>query len=165
MKTLFYRSLSFLFIILLNLSSMQTSKLYAESPLETAEEIRLFVEKSLRLVIEDMEVSDSVYEAYFSKDYIQHVDGKTLNYADLVHHMKAQKAILASAKVTFKYIIVEGETVATLHYVDAIKKDGSSLRVQVNAVFRLKDHQFILCDELTRLVKGGKEDEAIGSCH
>ncbi len=138
---------------------------YASEPTDAVDATRSFVHDVLRTVIEDMQVEDQTYETYFSKDYIQYVDGKTLNYTEFVNHMKAQKTILASASVSFRYIIVEGDTVATLHFVDALKRDGTSLRVQVNAVFKIKDHQFILCDELTRLVQGSKEDENVGSCH
>ncbi len=141
------------------------SNTYALEKVQTADATRVFVKNVLKTVIEDMQVTDQTYETYFSKDYIQHVDGKTLNYTDFVNHMKAQKTILASASVSFKYIIVEGSTVATLHFVDALKRDGTSLRVQVNAVFQVKDHQFILCDELTRLIQGSKGDENVGSCH
>jgi hypothetical protein len=56
---------------------------------------RSFVHSVLRTIIEDMQVEDQTYETYFSKDYIQHVDGKTLNYTEFVNHMKAQKTILA----------------------------------------------------------------------
>jgi hypothetical protein len=99
-----------------------------------------------------------------ARQFIQEVfSGKTLDYQQFVAHMKAQKKIIKSAKITFKYIIVEGDKIATLHIVDAIKQDGSCIEAQVNAIFQIKDKRIFLCDELTHLIKGDKSDKDLGS--
>jgi ketosteroid isomerase-like protein len=126
-------------------------------------DIKNFIKEVFANTIEDMTATEKIYEKYFSKDYIQYVDGKTLDYDDFIAHMKAQKNTLKSAKITFKYIIVEGDIVATVHKVNATKKDGAEIEAQVNALIEIKDNKIVLCDELTYLLKGANEDKDIGS--
>jgi hypothetical protein len=127
-------------------------------------EIKDFVKNALVDVVEDMAATEETYARYFSEKYIQYVDGKTLDYYKLISHMKAQKSILRSAKITFKHLIAEGNKVSSTHVVDAVKKNGGVIKAQVNALIELKDDKIVLCDELTFLIEGAKEDENIGSC-
>lgn len=131
----------------------------------TSDETKIFVKEIFKNTIENMDATEETYAQYFSQDYVQHVDGKTLNYTDFVAHMKAQKNVIKSAKVTFKHIITEGDTVATVHIVNGIKKDGSIIEAQVNALFKIKNKKVVLCDELTHLIKGEKSDRDLGSRH
>jgi hypothetical protein len=76
--------------------------------------------------------------------------------------MRAQKTVLKSLKIEFKNMIVEGDKIATIHIGHGIKKDGNAIEAQVNAVFQIKNRKLIVCDELTRMVKGNKADEDLG---
>ncbi len=125
--------------------------------------MKLFVENALHDTIESMDVEEETYAKYFSENYVQYVDGKTLNYNDFVAHMKAQKKSLKSAKVTIKHLVIKDDKIATVHIVDAVKKDGSIVKMQINAFFQVKNNQFILCDELTHLIKGEEGDRDLGS--
>lgn len=129
----------------------------------TPNEIKKFIQEAFLNVIEDMNATEETYTKYFSKDYIQYVDGKKLTYADFVAHMKAQKSVMKSAKITFKHMLVEGDKIATVHLVYGIKKDGSVIEAQVNALFQIKNSKIVLCDELTHLIKGEKSDKDLGS--
>lgn len=127
--------------------------------------LKQLIQTALHEVVENMNASEETIARYFSKDYIQKVDGKILNYAELVAHMRVQKAALMSAKVTIQYLITEGDFVASLHVVDAIKKDGSPVQVQVNAIFKIQEGKIVLCDELTHLIQGSHADRDLGSRH
>jgi ketosteroid isomerase-like protein len=131
----------------------------------TSDEIKKWVKEVFKNTVENMDATEETYSQYFSQDYIQHVDGKTLDYNDFVAHMKAQKNVIQSAKITFKHIIVEGDTVATVHLVNGVKKDGGIIEAQVNALFQIKNKKIVLCDELTHLIKGEKSDRDLGSRH
>lgn len=131
--------------------------------IDLADKMKSFLKEAFHHTIEEMEPDEEVYARYFSKDYIQHVDGKTLNYDGFVAHMKAQKKVLASAKITFKYMLVDNDKIATIHIVNAVKKDGSIIEAQVNAIIQVKDNKIILCDELTHLIKGLPSDRDLGS--
>ncbi len=129
------------------------------------DETKKFVKEIFKNTVENMDATEETYAHYFSQDYIQYVDGKTLDYNGFIAHMKTQKNVMKSAKVTFKYIIVEGDTVATVHLVSGIKKDGGVIEAQVNALFKIKNKKVVLCDELTHLIKGEKSDRDLGSRH
>lgn len=129
----------------------------------TPDQMKLFVQNALVDVVEDMGAAEKTFAKYFSQEYTQYVDGRILGYRELVEHMKAQKTVFQSAKITFKHLIAEGNKVASVHVVKAVKKDGGTIEAQVNALMELKDEKIILCDELTFLIQGTKEDEDIGS--
>ncbi|MES2204085.1 MAG: nuclear transport factor 2 family protein [Pseudomonadota bacterium] len=129
------------------------------------DEVKKFIKEIFVTLIEEREVSEATCARYFSKEYIQYVDGKVLDYDHFVKHMKTLMATIKSAKVTFKHIIVEGDKVATVHNVKAIKNDGSHIEAQVNALMQIKNNKIILCDELTHLIQGEKSDKDLGSRH
>lgn len=128
-------------------------------------EAKEFIKEVFKNTLENKASTEETFEKYFSKDYVQYVDGKTLRYDDFISHVKWQKKVIESFKVSFKYIIAEEDTVSTIHIVDAVKKDGSFVQAQVNAVFKIKDKKIILCDELTHLIAGEKSDSDLGSRH
>lgn len=102
-------------------------------------------------------------ERYISRDYVQTVDGVTLDYAGFVEHMGKQKQVLASLTVDFLAMAEEGETVFSNHIVSATKKDGSQVRVKVIAQFVVRNGLLSRCDELTRLLSGNEADRGLGS--
>lgn len=103
-------------------------------------------------------------EETHAKSYIQHVDGKTLNYDDYVaHHIKLKQTV-SDIQVEFDHMVAKGNKVATVHRARATKKDGSVIKVKVNALFEFNDDgKLILCDELTHLIEGDEDDRDLGS--
>lgn len=124
---------------------------------------RNFIEKVFKEVIENLDADEETISEYFSPYYTQYVDGHKLNYEDFVQHMRLQKSLLTSAKITIEYCVIEGNAICTVHKVDAIKKNGDKIVVKVIAYFEIEDEKIILCDELIYLLKGGDEDQNIGS--
>jgi len=127
------------------------------------DETKKFIKDVFINLIENRDANEETYAKYFSKDYIQYVDGKILDYDHFVRHMKALSATIKSAQVTFKQIIAERDKVATIHKVNAVKHDGSQIEVQVNAFFQIKNNKIIFCDELTYLIRGEKSDKDLAS--
>lgn len=125
----------------------------------------MFIEKVFKEVLEDLNADEKVISQYFSPNYIQHVDGHTLNYSDFVQHMKVQKTMLDSCKVSIQHYVREGNTLCTVHQVDAVKKNGCEIAVQVISYIEVENGKITLCNELTRLLKGAKEDQEIGSIY
>lgn len=114
-------------------------------------------------VIENMDADEKVYATYFSPRYKQYVDGVFLDYEGFVRHMKKQKEIVSSAKVTIDHCIVQGNRLFTKHRVDLRKITGQEIAVQVMTYYEVEDGKIVLCDELTRLLQGSSEDRYIGS--
>lgn len=113
-------------------------------------------------IIENMNPSDEMYRKYFSPDYVHQVDGFTLNFDGLVRHMNEKKAVIQAVKVSFPHILVEGDKMCAVHLVHYLMKDGREIEKKVIALLQVKDHQFILCDELTYIIKGTQQDQYLG---
>ena len=124
----------------------------------------------IRRVFQDIvgsrEVDEVAIRQLFSAQYLQKVDGKTLDLAAFIAHMHAQKQHIATAQTEFLALAEEGNVVFSNHIVRAKKNDGSEIAVQVLAQFEFDaDGKIALCDELTRLLQGSDEDADIGSRH
>lgn len=107
----------------------------------------------------------TVLQKHFSPQYQQHVDGQVLDFEKFAAHIKALKEAVKSTKFHFEHILEEGHCVSTVHHVNAVKKDGSSVKGDVMAYFEFQNDQLILCKELTRITQGSEEDADLGSRH
>lgn len=114
---------------------------------------------------EDPEFNADVVKRHFHSDYVQHVDGNTLNRDQLIDHLKAVKDAVSDVKITFKHLVAEGDTVCSIHIAQGTKDNGKLVKAQVHALFKFKDNQLILCDEITRLLEGDESDRDMGSRH
>lgn len=129
----------------------------------TPEETKKWIKNVFAEVVENPEANESTYRKYFAKDYVQYVDGTKMALTDFIDHMAAQKRAVRQLKVDFKYILVDRNQIATLHMVEGTRKDGSQIKIQVNAFFQVRSGQITLCDELTHLIQGEQEDADLGS--
>ena len=125
--------------------------------------LRPKIEMLFSEVIENLEFNEKVFAEFFSPDYIQHVDGKTLNYEALLKHMQVQKEALKEARVTLESFIEQGDKCSTIHRVDAKLKEGREIQMKVIAHFTFSDGKIIECDELTHLIQGDDQDRDLGS--
>lgn len=123
------------------------------------------LKEAFRNIIEAPVVDEKQIARYFSQDYIQHVDGKTINYTQFVSHIHTQRKTLASIKVTFLNVVSEGDTVFSNHLIRAHTKDGRILHGKVIGEFTIRDGKITGCDELTHIVGGTEEDQDLGSRH
>ena len=121
------------------------------------------IQQVFKEVMENLSVDPEIIGRFFSQDYIQHVDGKVLNYADFVRHMNALAGATATLTISVHTIVAEGEIVFTNHHVDGYLKNGKRVEGQVIAEFRVRDGKICSCDELTRMVAGGDEARDLGS--
>ncbi|WP_404317138.1 hypothetical protein [Malaciobacter canalis] len=123
------------------------------------------IKKIFSEVLGASSVDTKIIEKYISFDYIQNVDGNTLDYDGFINHMKKQKEVIKSLDVDFLAIAQDGENVFTNHIVTAVKKDESIVKVKVIAQFVIKNNLLVKCDELTQMLSGKDEDKDIGSRH
>ena len=140
-----------------------TSATYAKENSMTPTEEKQFIKDAFANVFENMNATKEEYSKYFSKNYVQYVDGKKLNYTDFVEHVQALKSEMKSIKINFKYMVAEGDKVSTVHIANGVKKDGGIVETQFNALFEIKDHKIVLCNELSHLIKGSESDKDLGS--
>jgi hypothetical protein len=114
-------------------------------------------------VVEDMKADELVISKYFDPEYVQHADGKRLDYDDFVAHMKCQKSVLQNVQVTFAHILADGNKIATSHVVKGVKTSGEEIEAHVIAIFQSRSAKLVRCDELTRLTKGAAAHGDLGS--
>ena len=100
---------------------------------------------------------------YVSKNFINTIDDKKFNFDQWVQHQKNIKNMIQSMKPHFDYLVSDGKYVAVGFHVHTIKKDGGEIHVKDMALFVIENSKIIFCDELTRMVKGGPEDEGFAA--
>ena len=121
--------------------------------------IRSVFKEVLENPILDMEsISD-----YFSVEYVQYVDGKTMHYDDFLKHISLLKTKVESMSILINSIVAEEHIVFTNHTVSSILKNGTQLKMKVIAEFRLRDGKIYFCDELTSLIEGDEREKDLGS--
>ena len=114
-------------------------------------------------ILESPVMDEVLISKYFSTDYIQYVDGKTINFEDFVKHIQVLKAKIRQISISIKSIVAEGDIVFTNHEVTATMQDGRNGKMKVIAEFRLRDNKVYYCDELTHMVEGDDKDKDLGS--
>jgi predicted SnoaL-like aldol condensation-catalyzing enzyme len=116
---------------------------------------------------QDVFASDSFDEGaiarYFSPRYVQKTDGRTLDFAGFVAHVRELKRTLKNVKIAFESVVAEGANVFSIHRAEAEKIAGGRIAVRVFALFVIEDGKIVLCDELTRLEQGADEDRDLAS--
>jgi len=126
------------------------------------DEARALIEGAIESLLDPRrEVGDLT--RYFTSDYVQEVDGKRLDYAGFIDHARVLKTHLRRGRATIKTLIVDGDTIADIHVIDAEKVDGNSVRTKVIAFFTVREGKIARVDELTHLLQGADEDRDIGS--
>lgn len=121
------------------------------------------VRKVFKNIIEADHVRENEVARFFSPDYVQHVDGHTLDYQGFIHHLHAQRKEIASMRVSFLSIVGDDHDVFTNHIVSVCKKDGTEAAIKVLAQFTIRNKKIIACDELTYMISGAAGDKNLGS--
>lgn len=116
-------------------------------------------------IFENPGYSEAIVKRYFSTNYVQLVDGKTLHFNEFIKHIKAVKEAIASMSVTFDTIAQDNDIIFTNHRVKATTKEGRTSEVQVIAEFHIQDGQINYCNELTRQISGDPREGDLGSRH
>jgi len=129
------------------------------------ENYKALVKESFKAVVEDLTYNEAAVEKYFSKKYVQKVDGKELDYQGFCQHMKVQKQALKHLSTDFITLVQEGGIVFTHHIVNMETKEGRSASIQVIAEFHVEEGKIIYCNELTHLRSGDEQDRDLGSRH
>jgi len=126
------------------------------------EEARTLIENAVSSML-DPQQDAATLSRYFASDYVQDVDGKRLDYDGFIDHARVLKTHLRSGRATIESLIVDGDTIADIHVIDAEKINGSRIRTKVIAFFSLRDGKIVRVDELTHLLDGEEEDRDMGS--
>lgn len=121
------------------------------------------IERAFHAVFASNAFDEGAIARYFSPRYVQKTDGRTLDYAGFVAHVRELKRTLKKVKITFERVIAEGANVVSIHRAEAEKIAGGRIAIRVFALFVIDDGMIVLCDELTRLEQGAHEDRDLAS--
>ena len=116
------------------------------------------------LLTSDLDINELIVK-YFSTDYQQTVDGKTLGFNEFVAHMQLLRSVVKQFAVTIDAISQSGDQVHTHHFVKVTKTDNSVSEFEVFALFKIANHKIVTCNELTRQLHGNSEDKDLGARH
>lgn len=123
----------------------------------------MLIEEGFKKIFESSDFNESHICTIMDPSYIQHVDGKTLNFKEFIEHLKSLKERTKSIDVNFKNLIEEGETAFSNHVITATMKDDTKTVIHVIAEFRFKKGKMYYCDELTMLINGDPDNGDLGS--
>ena len=124
------------------------------------------LQNAFTAVIENPVHDPALIQKYFSEDYTQLVDGKTLNFETFNRHMEVLKETMQHLNIQFKTLVQEGNVVFSNHLANGITKEGRSGQMQIIAEFRFNnDDRICYCDELTHQISGDSRDRDMGSRH
>lgn len=121
------------------------------------------IRKVFHLLFEDVHLDRNVISQYFSKDYIQSVNGETFGFDDFISHVFKVRKTLASCRISFKTLLSEGNIVFSNHIVKAVMNNGKPVRQQVLAEFKIIDGKIIHCDEVICTLDGDAGVNNLGS--
>ena len=124
---------------------------------------KVLVRQMFRDVLERDKFDEPEVARYFSRSYQQKVDGKTLDFAGFVDHMRELKRTVTGLRVSFEQMVAEGNKVMEIHRVEADKRTGGKMMARVISLWVIEDGKIVLCDELTHLEQGVAEDRDLGS--
>jgi hypothetical protein len=100
---------------------------------------------------------------YFHPDYRQTSDGRDLDYADFLAHIRTLRGRVRSGRFDIVDVVADGDRIADRHRVRLIKSDGGEIRAEVLLLGRFaNDGRLIRVHECTRLLSGDARDDDIG---
>jgi predicted SnoaL-like aldol condensation-catalyzing enzyme len=135
----------------------------AVRPTRQEEMNKSLVERAFRDVFAYDAYDEVAIARHFSPQYVQKTDGRTLEYAGFVAHVRELKRTLKNVKITFEHLVAEGAKVVSIHHAEAEKIAGGRISIRVFALFVIEESKIVLCDELTRLEQGAAEDRDLAS--
>lgn len=116
--------------------------------METKQDVFGFMYAMYHEVLENFNLG--AVEKYFSTSYTQTTDGKTSDYSEFLNHLKALKAHIAKLEMLpFEEFICDGSKVVLRYTVTAQPKFGEVAKIQMLAIFELKDGKIVRCWELS----------------
>ncbi|OBU01982.1 hypothetical protein [Morganella psychrotolerans] len=122
-----------------------------------------FVTRALTDVLGKHIGDEVLVDTYFSRKYVQVVNGQTIQFPEFLAHLNALKMATRSIVIEIKSIAQGEQCVHTQHIAKAEKITGELVAFEVFACFHLADGKIIRCEEVTRQLSGDESDSDLGS--
>ena len=118
--------------------------------------------KAFNEVFESSSANEESIAKFFDEKYQQWVDGNELDFKGFAKHVQSQKHRVEHVSFDFKSMVAEGDKVATIHHINAITKEGDSVKGRVCAQFTFSNGKIIRCEELTFFDQVKDKDKDLG---
>jgi len=121
----------------------------------------------LRAMLEDMYQSvfadPACVPRYFSDDYVQVTDGKTIGYAEFLAHLRHLQGLIATIEFEVLDAMCDGDRLADRHVVRLLRKDGTESRHEVYLFGTVRDGRFVAVSEATCVLDGDARSKTLAS--
>src|SRR5258708_37069825 len=101
--------------------SLRQSESSTEGPARQEEINKALVERVFREVFASDKFDEDTISRYFSPQYVQKTDDRTLDFSGFVAHVRELKRTLKNVTITFERLVAEGTTVVSIHRAEAEK--------------------------------------------
>lgn len=99
----------------------------------------------------------------FGADYVQHVNGQTLDRAQFVAHLQALRQSTRRIEIRFRQLIGTDNLLFSQHLAEVETLDGQRSVHQVHALFRFEHGLIVECDELTHMLSGAATSQDLAA--
>src|SRR5258708_5458679 len=110
--------------------SMHQTESTAEGPPHQEEINKSLIERSFRAVFASDAFDEGTIARYFSPQYVQKTDGRTLDFSGFVAHVRELKRTLKNVTITFERLVAEGTAVVSIHRAEAEKVAGGRIAIR-----------------------------------
>ncbi|MYT21609.1 nuclear transport factor 2 family protein [Streptomyces sp. SID7760] len=111
----------------------------------------------------DLTVEEAA-DRHFTPEYRQRTDGEWADRAEFIEHITHVRAVVAGGHVVVHEELYDGGKYADRHTAHIVKKDGSTVRMEVYVFADLApDGRFQRIEETTLMLEGSAADRTIGS--
>jgi len=100
---------------------------------------------------------------FFSEDYVQTTDGRTLSYSEFIEHIRHVISVTERIEIEVVDVIRDGNRIADRHTVRWTRKDGTRSLLEVYLFGTLTNGRFTRVIEATRLIEGDESSRALAS--
>lgn len=98
-------------------------------------------------------------DKFLSKKYVEVSDGHKLNYPQFMSYVEKLHHMMKSMHVKFIQIVSDGDIVATHHITYCVKQNGKVVKTEIFGFFTVKNHKVVSSQQISRMIKGDKNDK------
>jgi hypothetical protein len=105
----------------------------------------------------EIDVAETI-EKFFHPDYEQRINGASMNRAEYIQHVWAQRKSMTIETIDYKQLLEKENEIFAIYYPRGLNKKNLPIEAEVIAYFRFQDSQLFRIHGQVRLMKGDLAD-------
>lgn len=97
-------------------------------------------------------------EKFFHKDYGQCINGISMNLAEYIDHVLAQRKSMVIDTIDYKHVLEKGKELFAIYYLQGRNMNNLPIEAEVIAYFRFESQQVFRIHGQVRLIEGDLAD-------